>query len=357
MKAFTLKSAAVAALIFVCACTKIEPPATEPAPEPEPEPIEPDPELVYPAPDPAEGSFLRVAYFPYYRDFSVEAFPDSMFNFIDVACYAFTHITDIYLPQISSPDQARLLIKRCHEHGVKVELCFGGDWLDKRFVTMSRSGELRHKFVDMILRQVEQLGFDGVNNDWEYPSSADGSQYGNLLLMRELSNALHAPGVGKTLSMAINCGKYKGSYTNGVDRGVFDCCDWLGTMCYDDNAPHSPFSIVVDSYDYWIGERKMPVRKFVGGLPCYGRSTYADDTWNSAKTFRNLVLNYGADPDEDEVETDGFITDYNGRKTIAEKVKYLIEKNAGGYFFWEAGEDMVDERSLIRTASITAGNR
>lgn len=344
----------VAALAFA-ACTRIDPsgPAPEPAPEPTPEP--PDTELIYPAPDPDEDSFLRVAYFPSYEDFSVEAFPDSMFNFIDVACYAFTSITDECLPQLNSPKNAIQLIKRCHEHGVKVELCFGGEWLDKRYVKMSGSANLRKAFVDQLLGQVKTYGFDGVNNDWEYPSSSDGSQHGNLLLMRELSNALHAPGVGKTLSMAINCGKYQGSYTKGIDRGVFDCCDWFASMCYDDDQPHSPFSLLNDSFNYWVYARSMPAKKFVGGMPCYGRGTRKEGYWNKAKTYRNLVRNYGADPDADEVETDGFITNYNGRRTIERKVEYLVEMNTGGYFFWEAGQDMTDTCSLVRTAAIKAG--
>lgn len=348
MKKITVFMAAVAVL---AACAKVNP---DPVPDPvPPSPPVPDPELVYPAPEPDEDSFVRAAYFPYYGSFDAGSFPDSMFRYIDVAFYAFAQLQDDYTVKLGSASVASTVVDRCHRNNVKVVLSFAGSWLDKRFTTLSCSAELRNRFVNSLMEIVNEYGFDGVDNDWEYPSSKDGSQRGNLLLMRQLSNELHAPGVGKTLSMAITPGIYEGAYTAGLDHGVFDCCDWFGSMVYDDDQPHSPYSMMEKSFQFWVEKNKMPLKKFIGGIPCYGRGSRSEGKWDKSKSYRNLVLNYGADPDADEVVTDGYVTNYNGRKTVEKKVQFLLSKNAGGYFFWEADQDMKDERSLLRTASAT----
>ena len=277
----------------------------------------------------------------------------SMFNYIDVAFFAFAQLQDNYTVKLGSEPVARTVLSRCHSHNVKVVLSFAGTWLDKRFVTLSCDAAKRNIFVESVVKLVDDYGFDGIDNDWEYPSSKDGSQRGNLLLMRQLSNEMHAPGVNRTLSMAITPGIYEGSYTQGLDPGVFDCCDWFGSMTYDDDQPHSPYSMLETSFDFWVTRNKMPLKKFVGGIPCYGRGSRSEGYWDKSKSYRNLVVNYGADPDSDTVETDGYVTNYNGRKTVSRKVQYLLEKNAGGYFFWEADQDMKDDRSLLRTASMT----
>ena len=344
--------ASMAAVALLAACTKTNPSDPETPPVP-PAPVIPDPELVYPAPEPDDSVFIRAAYFPYYGSFDAVSFPDSMFNYIDVAFFAFAQLQDNYTVKLGSEPVARTVLSRCHSHNVKVVLSFAGTWLDKRFVTLSCDAAKRNIFVESVVKLVDDYGFDGIDNDWEYPSSKDGSQRGNLLLMRQLSNEMHAPGVNRTLSMAITPGIYEGSYTQGLDPGVYDCCDWFGSMTYDDDQPHSPYSMLETSFDFWVTRNKMPLKKFVGGIPCYGRGSRSEGYWDKSKSYRNLVVNYGADPDSDTVETDGYVTNYNGRKTVSRKVQYLLEKNAGGYFFWEADQDMKDDRSLLRTASMT----
>ena len=327
----------------------------------------PDPELIYPAPE--NKSFIRLAYFPSYRKTDAVNMPDDFLKTVDVACFAFASINDDYVVKLQSGvSTLGALVDRCHKLGVKVVISFAGSWLDKRYVTMSQSASLRKKFIQSVMDIVNEYGLDGVDNDWEFPSSTDGSQKGNLLLMRQLSNILHAPGVNKLLTQAINCAVYKGSYTNGLDSGVFDCCDWFGSMVYDDYSTsvagknHSTYEIMVNSYDYWVGTRGMPASKFVGGIPAYGRASGITQT-GTALSYSS-ILSQGGDPDKDEAVVTSssysggaYTIYYNGRPTVRRKVEFLMEKNAGGYFFWEAGQDVTDERSLLRTAAATAAGQ
>lgn len=337
----------LASALIIAGCGK-DPLTPTPPPTP-PTPTEPDTELIYPAPE--NNRFLRMAYFPSYQYFNTVDFPDEMLNTVDVACYAFATINDNLTVTLNNPSHYNIqdLVNRCHAKGIKIVLSFNGTWLDKRFGQMVATKALRTKFIDSVMKIVNTYGFDGVDNDWEYPSGgAANTKKGNLLLMREFSNILHAPGVNKILSMALTSGKYEGDYTKGIDKGVYDCCDWMGVMAYDDSNPHSSMGLLQAGYNFWVKKAGMPKSKFVGGMPCYGRGT--GDYWNKSKTYKSLLENYGADPDEDTVMTDGYQTNYNGRKTIAAKVEYLFENETGGYFFWEAGQDITDERSLLKTA-------
>jgi len=312
------------------------------------------PELIYPAPQPASDRFMRMAYFPYYRDFRPSNFPDEMYDCLDVVFYAFARYNDNNVLEIRTSSHLPVvdLIKKVHDKGKKIVLSFGA-WDDQRYNKMSIDPKARTAFVETIMGFVNQYGFDGVDNDWEYPKVADGSAEGNLYLMRELSNRLHAPGVNKTLSMAITSGRKENDNTAGLLPGVYDCCDWFCSMNYDSDAPHSPYDIVEKSYSYWVTKARMPLKKYIGGLPCYGRGEGygSGGHWNDEHSYAELVKNYSADPYGDSVMTDGFLTNYNGINTITRKVQYYQSQGVGGYFFWEAGQDLYNDKSLIKIAS------
>lgn len=306
---------------------------------------EAEPQLIYAAPE--NKNFIRMAYFPYYRNNTAYYMPDDYLKTVDVAAYAFAHINDKYKVYLENGSgEISTLVSRCHSLGIKVVLSFAGE--AKYYKEMVKKGSTRKIFIDSVMEIVNKYNLDGVDNDWEWPSSKDHTKQGNLLLMREFSNILHAPGVNKMLTMAITSGKYAGGYQQGIDPGVYDCCDFFGVMIYDDSDPHSPFELMTTAYNWWVGTAKMPPYKFVGGIPAYSRGS------GKYKAYNTLVLTDGADPDADSHTVDGITYYYNGRKMVEKKVTYLYsEKKVGGYFFWEAGEDTTDDKSLLRHADAT----
>ena len=324
--------------------------------DPEPE-IDPDEyalvTLSNPAPE--NKSFQKIAYFPYYREMDMWSIPDETLKTIDVACFAFAMIQKYNVAIVEEPGKLMSLVRRCHELGVKVLISLSGDSATFRTVTEKKS--TRDEYVKSIMNIVSQYDLDGVDNDWEFPSTANTSARGNLNLMRELSNQLHSK--GKLLTMAITPGKYEGNYSNGILTEVFNCVDWFNVMVYDDYSTdvpginHSTFSLMETAYNYWVVKRGLPKYKFVGGLPCYGRASGMTQSGTSMG-FAS-ILQQGGDPDSDEavVSTSTFPSYtiyYNGRPTIRKKVSYCIEKGVGGYFFWEAGQDIHDDRSLMKAA-------
>lgn len=298
---------------------------------------------------------VRLSYFPSYRDVSEAGFPTSYMKTINVAAYAFATLNEDLSISFEQPAKVRTLVQRCHENGVKVVLSFSGK--SANYKKMVRSGKARTAFVERIVKFVKDNDLDGVDNDWEYPTSSDDSARGNLYLMRQFSNILHAPGMDKLLTMAICTGEYT-STREGIDRGVFDCCDWFCVMCYNSVTSatkpdtYDASAIFKTAADKWIEVAGMPKYKYVPGFPLYSTSS----TVSSQYGYKTL-LEKGADPDKDVfyMQNDAgtwFYSYYNGRPTVRRKVKMVKDNDWGGYFFWETSYDTFDnpETSLMLTA-------
>lgn len=317
------------------------------------------PELIYAAPENKE--FRRVGYFPYYRDLSEFGIPDSTILRLDIACFAFAEIQQDFTVKLHGDAELYTLVRRCKELGVKVLLSFNGD--HSIYAEMVKKEKTRAIFINSVMQIVDAYGLDGVDNDWEYPSTKDASSTGNLYLMREFSNILHAPNVNKFLTAAITCGKYVGAYSNGILSDCFPCLDWCNVMVYDDfsttqaGIAHSPMSLMETAYKYWVETRKMPLHKFVGGIPIYGRASGITQK-GTVLTYKNII-EQGGDPDKNEAMVTSssynngntpYMIYYNGRPLVREKTRYCLDKGVGGIMFWEAGQDTKDSTSIIKAA-------
>ena len=317
------------------------------------------PSLAYAAPD--NNNFRRVGYFPYYRDLSSAGIPDSTLLRLDVACFAFAEIQPDFTVKVPSPNELYNLVRRCKELGVKVFLSFNGE--HSIYARMVSKKGYRSVFINSLMELVQRYGIDGIDNDWEYPSTKDGSSKGNLCLMRELSNILHAPGVNKYLTAAITCGKYVGSYSNGILDEVYPCVDWFNVMTYDDFSTttagihHSPMELLETGYKYWVETRGMPPAKFVGGIPIYGRPSGMTQS-GTVLTYKGII-EQGGDPDKNQAEVTSssynngktkYTVYYNGRPLVRKKTRFCMDKGVGGIMFWEAGQDTHDGTSLIKAA-------
>lgn len=298
---------------------------------------------------------VRLSYFPSYRDVGPTGFPTEYMKTINVAAYAFATLNEDFSITFEQPEKVRTLVERCHANGVKVVLSFSGK--SAYYKKMVKSGRERTNFVNAIMNFVKSFNLDGVDNDWEYPSSSDDSGQNNLYLMRQFSNILHAPGENKLLTMAICTGEYD-STRNGIDKGVFDCCDWFCVMCYNSVTSstkpetYDASAIFPVAADKWINVAGMPKYKFVPGFPLYSTSSTVSNQYG----YKTL-LSKGADPDKDMfyMQNDAgtwFYSYYNGRPTVRKKVNMVKDNGWGGYFFWETSYDTFDnpETSLMLTA-------
>lgn len=310
-----------------------------------------EPVLIYPAPQ-NEG-FHRMMYIPSYRGVDAASIPDEYLKMFDVVAYAFARLNDDLSVTIENPTKVSTLVSRCKALGVKLVISFAGN--SSAFKAMTSTGKGRTKFVNDIMRIVDHYKLDGVDNDWEFPSTASNTADPNMFLMRQFSNILHAPGENKLLMMAVITGMWQ-STREGIRPGVFDCVDWLNIMSYnyitskDTPETYNAMYVLTNAAENWCGTAKLPKNKFVGGLPLYATNNQSPTVNLAYKT----VLSKGGDPDKD-----ASVLDYNGKKmpffydgkvTIKKKVEWLMDQGMGGYFFWESSYDTYGEHSLIRTA-------
>jgi chitinase len=241
------------------------------------------------------------------------------------------------------------LVKKAHQHNVKVFISIGG-WSigdaagdDSRFHRMAESSEERNYFVTNVMELVKRYNLDGVDMDWEYPDIENRSAEDYVLLMKQLADSLHAK--NKKLTAAV---VHYGNQGDGTKKEIFDIVDWLNLMTYDDDKgqpiPHSPYSLAEKSVNYWIKQRGLPPQKAVLGLPFYGKPR------GKLTHYKDLVK-AGADPFGDTYDS----VYYNGINTIKKKTQYAQKEKMAGVMIWEISQDTNDDRSLLKAINETIG--
>lgn len=210
---------------------------------------------------------------------------------------------------------------------------------------------------------VRLYALDGVDIDWEFPSTSDGSDLLFTALMKELSDSLHTNGK-YYLTAAITPGKYAGSIRDAIQPAVFGYADWFNVMVYDDFSTtvpykhHSDMALVNSSMNYWLTTRGMPASKYVLGLPGYGRPSGITQT-NTILTYAGILGQGGSAASDSAVVTasgypSAFTIYYNGQSTI--KLKTMLAKQKGnGVMLWEKGQDTNDNASLLKAICDTIG--
>jgi GH18 family chitinase len=312
---------------------------------------------IYP---PAKPGFFVVGYFPSYR--YVSEYPDRMFRMCKVVNYAFADVNSSNTSTIANPQKFDSVYKKAKANGSMVFLSVAGD--PALFASMSGTSGGRNTFVRDIMQKVRFYYLDGIDIDWEYPLSNDGTGQTFSLLMKQLSDSLHVDGK-YFLTAAITPGVYAGSVRDGISNDVFQYADWFNVMAYDDFTTnpafpyqqHSPFSLAVNSLDYWLNTRGMPKDKCLLGIPAYGRPSGMTQT-NTVLSYKTILAQGGSSVSDSATVSSGGFSNYtiyyNGQPTVKKKAAYA-RTIAGGVMFWEIGEDVADDRSLIKAACDTLG--
>ncbi len=100
----------------------------------------------------------------------------------------------------------------------------------------------RNAFVKNIMQVVRLYGMDGVDVDWEFPRTDDGTDLTYAAFMKELSDSCHT-GAKYYLSAAITAGKYSGAVRDAINSNLWtnNTVDFFNIMAYDDFNTTVPF--------------------------------------------------------------------------------------------------------------------
>lgn len=336
---------ACSAVLVLMACKK-----TKETPPP------PPPIVITPPPD---FGFKVVGYFPYYRD--PATVPDIKFRMTNVVNYAFASVNSSGGLVINSPSTFALVIAKAKANNAKIFLSINGAHAD--FTSMAATAPGRNNFIKSIMNVARSYQLHGVDMDWEFPRTSDGTDLTFTALMKELSDSCHRDGKFY-LTAAITAGKYAGAIRDAIKSELFNYVDWFNIMAYDDFSTtvpykhHSDLALAQTCLNYWINTRGMPKQKAVLGIPAYGRPSGITQT-NTVLSFGQIVSQGGSSQSDSAIVTSSgypapYTIYYNGQPT-AKKKAMLAKSTANGVMMWEKWHDTHDVTSLLKAVCDTIG--
>ena len=274
--------------------------------------------------------------------------------------YAFGHVTNSFDGvRIDNPQRLKTLVALKEvKPELKVMLSVGG-WGSGRFSEMASTDERRKAFAKDCLRVVEEFGLDGIDIDWEYPTSdmagisASPDDTKNFtLLMKELRRVLPAE-MQLTMASAANA-KY-------VDfKEAVQYMDFVNVMNYDmASAPQhhsgmyrSEMSPGITCEEGLLAhvEAGVPMEKLVFGMPFYGRASGALEGFNDYKNIVQLPADKFTIEWDDtakapyvvEVKSGDVVCTFDDPRSIAIKCDYIAEKGMRGAMYWDYDGDTED---------------
>lgn len=313
---------------------------------------------------PAAYGYYVVGYFPSYRN--VADVPDVKFRMTNTVVYAFFGVNTsgtISAPSSPSTTITTLAAKaRANNSKILLGINDGSGDGKTNFKNMAATPAGRNTFIKDVMSKVRQYNLDGVDMDWEFPSTSDGTDATFTLMMKELSDSLHRDG-RYYLTAAITAGKYAGGIRDAIRNELFPYVDFFNVMAYDDFSTttpyrhHSDYALAQTCLNYWLTTRGMPAAKCVLGLPAYGRPSGITQT-GTIKTYKDILAAGGSSQSDSAiVSATGFpsyTVYYNGQYTIKRKAK-LAKDIANGVMLWEKWQDAQDGNSLLKAACDTVG--
>ena len=299
----------------------------------------------------AEKDRVVVAYVTSWSDVIPDPFCMTHIN------YAFGHVNDTFDGvRVDNPQRLKDMVALKNVNpDLKVMLSVGG-WGSGRFSEMAMDRKLRRSFADDCLRVVKEFGLDGIDIDWEYPtSSAAGISYspedtGNFtMLMKDLRQVL---GDGLLLTFASAASAEYVDFT-----AVEPYVDFVNIMAYDmATAPKHHSALYESEISGGMTSDKaarahlaagMPAHKLVLGMPFYGRGSgrYAD--FNDFKDIKKDIEAYEIWDEKAQVpyiaDTDGtLIVGYDNPRSLKIKCGYIKANGLRGAMYWDYDGDDSD---------------
>lgn len=162
---------------------------------------------------------------------------------------------------------------------LKTIIAIGG-WNEgsEKYSAMASNEASRNTFVDSVVHFLEKHNFDGLDLDWEYPSTRGGDMANDKNSFSQLVGQLRArlSAAGKMLTLAVAANPR--TVQTGYDvRTIVDLVDYVSIMSYDYHG----------AFDSYTGHN----------APLYGREDDEDHTFN-VEFGINLWLSYGIPPEK-----------------------------------------------------------
>ncbi|KAL8698588.1 MAG: hypothetical protein Q9201_006489 [Fulgogasparrea decipioides] len=306
------------------------------------------------------------------------------------------------------------LQKKRHRH-LKTILSIGGATFTENFANPLATASGRSVFVNSSVALLADLGFDGLEFDWESPTNA--SQAENFVsVLKELRGALNQFSLSHNLTykfLLAAAVQANPKLFNIVQSAAMDkYLDYWNLMAYDyagsfnnltghasnlypsySNSLSTPFSTqrVLNTYL----AAGVPRQKIILGMPLYGRAFLDTTGWGKpyhgvgngswgqegvwdyktlplagAKEVYDLEIggSYSYEPTMNSANGTvnsmyGYrnvsinrggrvdVVTYDNKEMAVKKAEYILENGLGGGIWWESSGDKAGEESLIGTVA------
>ena len=296
----------------------------------------------------------------------------------------------------------QLFLLKKRKRGLKTLLSVGGWTYSGNFAKPASTEEGRREFAGSAVRLLEDLGFDGLDVDWEYPKDAGEAQDYVLLLAetrRALDHVAAKRGGGCRFLLTVACPAGAQNFEKLKIREMDRHLDFWNLMAYDyagswdERAGHqsnlfpskkhpetTPFS-TEGAVEFYTKQGGVHPSKIVLGMPLYGRAFL--DTKGPGHRFagtgegswENGVWDYKALPREGaaehhDCEGEGacgaswsydsqakMMVSYDTPRLVREKARFVRERGLGGGMWWESSGDKDGEGSLVSAFVEAVGGR
>lgn len=267
--------------------------------------------------------------------------------------YAFGHVTESF-DGIRIDNEGRLktiVALKKQKPSLKVLLSIGG-WGSGRFSEMAATAQNRKAFAADCKRIADEFDLDGIDIDWEYPTSKAGGISASpedtknyTLLMQDIRKAI---GKNKLLTLAsVASGQY-------IDFAAIEpYIDFVNIMTYDiANPPYHHASLFRSDMTKGVSceeavnahvKAGMPVHRLVLGIPFYGHGTGAMQFCN----YKDIVKQTEYTRKWDETAQVPYLADSSGKmvctyedaESIGYKCNYINSRGMLGAMYWDYDGD------------------
>lgn len=280
--------------------------------------------------------------------------------------YAFGHVNESFNGvRIDNEKRLKQIVDlRKQKPELKVLLSIGG-WGSGRFSEMAADDEYRRAFAADCDRVVKEFALDGIDIDWEYPtssmaniSSSPDDTENFTLLMQDIRAAI---GNEKELTFAtVASARY-------IDfKAILPFVDFVNIMAYDmASAPKHHSALYPSGHSGDITsdgavtahlKAGVPPSKLVMGMPFYGRGGDGYPSFQDYNKVGNTDTQYTEKWDEVAQvpyladKNDTLVFGFENPRSLAIKCQYILDKDLLGGMYWDYSGDN-EQGDLRRTVA------
>lgn len=266
------------------------------------------------------------------------------------------------------------VLPKAKEKGIYTVLSLGGGGSEpsSAFAAVTKDAEKRKILIDNIINLINTYGFDGVDVDWETPTSSQSKYF--TLFIKELNAAVKNNNPHHLVTAAIGGGRWQPPRYDLTNSNKY--LDFINVMTYSMSSSSGYYqnalytrtgyhntelkvggtlaSCSIDESLTIYNNLGVPNNKLIFGLAFYGTRQYnSEGRWvsNGSVDYTTIKKQYLSDPDytyyyDEKAQVPYLVSSdkktfisFDDPKSIAAKCNYVKNNNCAGVMYWENGCD------------------